>query len=247
MSQKTSKSNKKASSKKSQLTVKFTRRTILLWSGVAFLAMAWMFVLGVLVGRDLSPVRFDVKKLKTELMALKQKALKTEQANSKNQTDELSRDPELDFYKILTDKKKEASSKFAKARKRNTKLDTGFPEVDGAHGTDAKEKVPLKLSQVDKRSAKRYSKPAVVLKPDEMKGQGLFTIQVASLNDAESARRMVDRLKRKGYEAYEVAVTLNGNEIYHRVQVGHFMDANKTSQIAARLKRDEFDVVILRE
>jgi cell division septation protein DedD len=247
MTPKTSKSKKKASSKKSQVTVKFTRRTLLLWSGVAFFAMTWMFILGVLVGRDLSPVRFDVKKLKTELMALKQKALKTEKVNSKNENDMFSRDPELDFYQILTDKKKEASSKFAKAHKRNTKSGVAFPKVGEAYQAETEEKIPLKLSEVDKRPAKRRARPAEALKPDNMKGQGGLAIQVASLNDAQGARQMVYRLRRRGYRAYAVAVTPNGKETYHRVRVGPFSDSDEVSQTAARLKRDRFEVMIVSE
>ena len=74
-----------------------------------------------------------------------------------------------------------------------------------------------------------------------------MAIQVASLNDAQSARQMVYRLRRRGYRAYEVAVTVNGKETYHRVRVGPFSDSDEVSQTAARLKRDRFEVMIVSE
>ena len=58
---------------------------------------------------------------------------------------------------------------------------------------------------------------------------------------------MVAHLKAKGYEAYEVVATLPGKGIYHRVRVGHFADSNEASLTAARLKRERFEIIILRE
>jgi cell division septation protein DedD len=74
-----------------------------------------------------------------------------------------------------------------------------------------------------------------------------LTVQVASLVDAQKARELVTRLKSKGYDAYEVMATKPGNKIYHRVRVGHFADSNEASQVAARLKREKFEIMILRE
>lgn len=214
MSQKASQSKKKASAKGPRFAFQLSRKQLFLWLGLAFLAMAWMFTLGIIVGRGLSPVRFDVQKLKKELMALKQEALKRDQARFKIETDKLSGNPDLDFYKILTDKKKEARFKFAKAREQTAKPDARSPEASEAN---------------------------------KMAGQGLLTIQVASLKNATKARQMVTRLKRKGYEAYEVAVNVPGNGAYHRVRVGHFADSSEAGRVAARLKRDKLETMIVRE
>ena len=214
MSQKASQSKKKASGKGSRFALQLSRRQLFLWLGLAFLAMVWMFTLGIIVGRGLSPVRFNVQKLKKELMALKQEVLKRDQARFKIETDNLSWNPDLDFYKILTDKKEEARFKFAKTRKQTAKLDARSPEAS---------------------------------KANKMAGQGLLTIQVASLKNATKARQMVARLKRKGYEAYEVAVNVPGKGTYHRVRVGHFADSNEAGRVAARLKQDKLEAMIVRE
>jgi cell division protein FtsN len=215
MSQKASQSKKKTSGKGSRFALQLSRKRLFLWLGLAFLAVVWMFTLGIIVGRGLSPVRFDVQKLKKELMALKQEALKRDQARFKVESDNLSGDPGLDFYKILTDKKEEARFKFAKkAREQTAKPDTRSPETS---------------------------------KANKMAGQGLLTIQVASLKNARKARQMVARLKRKGYEAYEVTVNIPGNGAYHRVRVGHFADSSDAGRVAARLKQDKLETMIVRE
>ena len=40
-----------------------SRRKLFGWGVGIFFLCAWMFVLGVLVGRDTAPVKFDIKKL----------------------------------------------------------------------------------------------------------------------------------------------------------------------------------------
>jgi cell division septation protein DedD len=244
MSKKSAKPRKKTSGKRAQYTLSFTRKKLVLWLGIALLVMVWMFVLGVLVGRDLSPVRFDVKKLKEELIALKQKALQADQANSKREEKRLSEDPDLGFYKVLTDKKEEARLKFAETDEPSAK-----PGATPSEAAEANKKVqvPLKSSEIHKRTAKPDAIPQELPEPNQLEGQGLLTIQVASFNDAQQARQMVSRLKGRGYDAYEITVTLPEKGTYHRVRVGHFMDSNAASRVAANLKREKFEVMIVRE
>lgn len=242
-----SESNKKASSKGSQYTIKLTRKKLFLWSGLILLGMVWMFILGVFVGRGLSPVRFDVKKLEKELIALKQKALKTDQALSKMEKERIPEEPELGFYEILTDKKKEDRSGFAEADRHPSRFVVTPPGAGEGEDKDRKERIPLKLAVVRKSVAKLRAKPPEAPEPRKAEGQGLLTIQVASLNDAQKARQMVDLLSDKGYAVYEVTVNLPGKGTYHRVRVGRFSDSIETSQVAARLKREGFEVLIVRE
>ena len=43
------------------------RRKLFGWGVAIFFLCAWMFVLGVLVGRDTAPVKFDIKKLRQKI------------------------------------------------------------------------------------------------------------------------------------------------------------------------------------
>jgi hypothetical protein len=250
MNKKTSKSKKKGkeNGKAPHYTAKFTRGKLLLWSGIVFLAMIWMFTLGVLVGRGLSPVRFDVKRLKEELTALKEKALKTDQTHSKINKHDLSEDPELGFYEVLTDRKKEGRRKIEDAKLQPAKLGTKLPEMSEVHTTDKNHKPRVKLAEVDKDRArldKGLTVETAVAKAPA--GERPLTIQVASLRNAEEAIEMVRVLKRKGYEAYSVALILPEKGTYHRVRVGHFVDSGEASRVAARLKHEGYKIMIFRE
>ncbi|MBW1739806.1 MAG: SPOR domain-containing protein [Deltaproteobacteria bacterium] len=210
-------SNKKAPGKGSRFPLQLTRKQLFLWLGIAFLAMAWMFILGIIVGRGLSPVRFDLQKLKKELIVLKGEALKKERARFKIGIDNPTGKSDLDFYEILTDKKEEARSKFAKARKAR------------------------------KKSAKGPAKPPKRSEVNKTGWQGLLTIQVASFKSAETARQMAVSLKRKGYDAYVVTVNVPEKGPYHRVRVGHFQDSSEAGREAVRLKQEKLEAIIVRE
>jgi hypothetical protein len=250
MSNKASEPRKKGKGKDkgSHYTVQFTRGKLLLWSGIVFLTMVWMFTLGVLVGRDLSPVRFDVKRLKKELIALKERALKTDQTHSGIETDNLSEDPELDFYEVLTDRKKEIRRKIENVKNQPTKPEAKLAEISEAGTTNKDEKPHVKLSEVRKDRAQLdkvlTKETAPINVPAE---ERLLTIQVASLQDPEEASELVRSLKRKGYEAYSVALSLPEKGTYHRVRVGRFVDSSEASRVAASLKRKGFKVMIFRE
>ena len=250
MSKESSKSRKKGKdkSKAPHYAVQFTRGRLLLWSGIVFLAMVWMFTLGILVGRDLSPVRFDVKRLKKELVALKEKALETDQTHSKMETDNLSGDPDLDFYDVLTDRKKEVRGKIEDAKLGPAKSRTVLPEMAEVDKADKNQKPPVKLPEVNKNKARLDGALTVERHVTEVPTEeGRLTIQVASLRNGEEAAEMVRLLKRKGYEAYSVAMSLPDKGTYHRVRVGHFVDSNEASRVAARLKREGHKIMIFRE
>ncbi|MBW1858980.1 MAG: SPOR domain-containing protein [Deltaproteobacteria bacterium] len=250
MSKKASESKKKGKgkSKGSHYTVKFTRRKLVFWSGIVFLAMVWMFTLGVLVGRGLSPVHFDVKRLKKDLIALKDKALKTDQTRSGIETDNLPEDPELGFYEVLPDRKKEIRRKIEDVKLQPLKLEAKLPKISEAGTTDKDKKPYVKLAEVHKDRV-RLDKALTMetAMTNVPAGERPLTIQVASLQDAEEASEMVRLLKRKGYEAFSVALSLPEKGTYHRVRVGRFVDSSEASRVAARLKREGFEIMIFRE
>jgi cell division protein FtsN len=225
MSNKSSKSSKKASAKKKRFALELTRKELFIWLGIAFLAMVWMFTLGVIVGRGFSPVRFDVEKLKKELMALKQQAMKREQTLYEKNADKLSRKDSLDFYELLTDKKEQARLKpSSKAQQQSGK---------------AKQEARTSRGRLSK------AKPEVRAKGPTF--EGLFTLQVASLKDLARAREVISDLKDKGYAAYEVTAHVPGKGTYHRVRVGHFKDRNEAKQAAARLRGEKLEPIIISE
>ena len=93
-----------AKQKKSKSVI--PRKTLLTWGGVTLFIAAWMFVLGILVGRGTAPVNLEVGKLEKELADLKAAMTRKEHAKINAQTSGKGSDkPQLGFYEALKDPK----------------------------------------------------------------------------------------------------------------------------------------------
>ena len=91
----------KPSSPNKKYRLQLTRKGVWFWIVSIFFISAWMFALGILVGRGTAPVRFDIHQLQKELAELKKKTLKEElrrlMRNYKN-------DKSLDEFRSITDR-----------------------------------------------------------------------------------------------------------------------------------------------
>lgn len=207
MPRKATKKQKPAGQKK-RSPIQLTRKKLFLWLGLAFLAMGWMFALGILVGRGLSPVRFDVPKLKKELMALKEEALKREQVRLKVETDSLSENPDLDFYKILTDKKEEARLKFAKAHETTPEPAVKSPKVVKPKKLAGRGLLTIQVASL--KNAKKARQEVARLKRKgyeaykitvNVPGKGTYhRVRVGHFADSSEAGRVAARLKQHKLE-----------------------------------------------
>ena len=54
-----------------------------LWISLFIFGCGWMFVLGILIGRGIAPVQFDIEKLQKELASLKEAVIKKEELRFK--------------------------------------------------------------------------------------------------------------------------------------------------------------------
>ena len=224
---------KKHGSKDKRGVYQLTRKEMFLWLGVAFLALIWMFTLGVIVGRGLSPVRFDVEKLTEELVTLKEMALKSSEVEEKSPADLTPEKKDLGFYDVLTDKKEEARMK---------SLTTASKQPEKSSTAKRGRQTPKKTKEAKKKKGASGSDGTA-----QGSDQALFTLQVASLKELAKAERMVSLLKRNGYEAYAVTAHLGGKGTYHRVRVGHFKDRNDAKEMALKLRADKYDPIVIRK
>jgi len=217
-----------------------TRKEIFLWLGVAFLALIWMFTLGVIVGRGLSPVRFDVEKLTRELRDLKEAALKSAGVTNEPPVDLALEKKHLGFYDVLTDKKEEARLKSLA----NPQKESVAPALSETRPTEGKAETRIQRKTAVVQKEKQASDPVGA---ERVSSQGLFTLQVASLKDLSKAEKMVSLLQEKGFEAYAVTAHVSGKGIYHRVRVGHFKDQGDARTTALWLKAENYSPIVIRE
>jgi cell division protein FtsN len=102
---------KPAVNRSQKVDIVLTRKRFFLWVGGVIAIAAWMFFLGVMVGRGTAPVSFDVEKLRKELISVKEELLQKEKKDAEKEAEKISKKLDLDFYETLTEKKEQARLK----------------------------------------------------------------------------------------------------------------------------------------
>jgi len=182
---------------------------------------AWMFALGVLVGRGTSPVHFDIEGLESELASLRQAVMEKEKLRFRISEDSEKNPDQLEFYESL---KKSAPEMTPAPTKKNTTKPGPVAQKAGE-----KKKTPAP-ARMDKPAEKPPTGP-----PAES-GKKPYTVQVASLKEAKSAEDMVDQLRAHGYPAYRERAEIEGKGTWHRVRIGSFADSADASPTLEKLQ-----------
>jgi DedD protein len=210
-----------------------------------FFVAAWMFVLGVLVGRGTAPVHFDTQALQKELVTLRDAMLKKErEAVEKAIRGEDEKAP-LEFYEAL---KKDGPDSTALIP---------LPQVAAGATPHPEATVALQTPPHKPRGAIMAKTAAGAVKPSAVAAaapvqkpvatQGHLTIQVASLKDAAGAERLMADLKKDGYPAYLSRIVIPDKGIWFRVRVGSYTDAEQAVADMGRLTREQKNPILVKK
>jgi len=197
------------------------------WIFLIIFVSAWMFGLGVLVGRDTVPVKFDIGKLHNELVALKEAVIKKEQKRFKIDSDGVRNKTDFDFYEAL----------------KETKKDNGNAEISGREET--KHLFKNTALKAKKNLVSNKTKPGEVRQKDKKETNKTLTIQVASLKNSKDADNIVAKLRKKGYPAYRISSNIPEKGIWHRVRVGYFKDKAEAGRTLSKLKKEKFKAILM--
>ncbi len=233
----------KKTSQKQKPSKKQMRKGLIPWIGLTLFACAWMFVLGIFVGRETVPVRFDVEKLQNELAALKERVLKKELDQYNIDSNAEVTKTKMKFYETLKKTGKEDRLNNNKAKQQKRSLPEKSPSL-------SKVKTPVRNVGSERKEKKSGLKepsqdnpPAVAKHEQTVKN---VTIQVASLKDSRDADKLMNKLKKKGYPAYRSIAKIPGKGIWYRVRVGYFKNRTEAVLMLKRLKQEKMEAVIVR-
>lgn len=200
---------KKPSSKgnKAKYQIEMSSLSIFFWGFCLCFLLAWVFVLGVLVGRGFLPSGATLADLRTQVGKLVPHGKVSSQEQPKVGTD-----PKLEFFDTLSSKKEEVKKRAPAEEKKKTE-------------EKRKVEVPAKPQPERKEPAapqaiRTAEKPAAEKTPVNGAG-GLYTVQLASLEDKGKAEGLVRRLKEKGFDAYSYEVKVQG-KVFYRIRSGRF-------------------------
>jgi cell division septation protein DedD len=234
------KKNKKVSLSKKPFFV-LSRRAIAGWLGVIFILCAWMFVIGVLVGRGTAPVKFDIDDLQSKLEVSRQDQKKGEVGQSQGESDIVKDKTKLDFYEALPEDREDTKIDEKKSTRVISKKFEPLPGEKPQETTAEKatqKSTPQKETAVKSGPVKKEAAPPPLKQPvaskSEVRPSGkVYTIQVAAVKAAKDADRLVAQLKQKGYAAYSTISKVQDKGIWFRVRVGKYnsrTDARATKQ-----------------
>jgi len=243
------KNKKVALSKKPFLVL--SRRAIAGWLAVIFLLCAWMFVVGILVGRGTAPVKFDIDNLQAKLADSEKHLDQKQKGQPPGESDVVRDKTDFDFYEALPedrddtriDKEKSSPAIVEKVAPSDT------PEPPPASGDQAtpKDKAP---EQADPKTGFKNKKPAkqpVAAKSKTTPTGKVYTVQVAAVKVATDADRLVEQLKKKGFSAYRVIGKVQGQGLWFRVRVGKYNNMAEAKSMKEKLTKTGMKPIIVEQ
>jgi cell division protein FtsN len=238
------KKNKRKAPEFKKPFIVLTRKKIAGWLVLIFFLSAWMFVLGVLVGRGTAPLKFDLAALEKK-MAASPKNNPDQQNKMSGQKDAaaVKDKTKLDFYEAL------------KEDKEDTKVSVR-PKPKAAK--PGKAKPAEKPATPEKKAIKsKPSEPPIATLPGTQKGAAVaktkttgpsYTIQAASVRSAEDADRLIAKLKKRGYPAYRAIAKVQGKGIWFRVRIGSYKSKSEARRTLDKLKKEGHKpILVLRQ
>jgi len=191
--------------------------SLLFWGVGLFVLLAWIFILGILVGRGYLPEEFQLTKLKDQLLKRGEESAEQEQKRLED-LKALENHPELEFYDELTAKKREAEK---------------------APTPIVKRKVRKKPEETPQETIEKAPEPEPQSLPQDrtQAGKARFTVQVAAFENGTQAVKMVNELDQKGYPAYFYKIEVKG-KTYFRVRCGKFQSKGGALDFKKTLERD---------
>jgi len=222
-----------------------SRRAIAGWLGVIFILCAWMFVIGVLVGRGTAPVKFDIDDLQSKLEFSKQDQKKRAGGQSPGESSIVKDKTKLDFYEALPEDRKDTKIDEKKPARVISKKVEPLPvkkasKTTGKKATKkstSKKETGEKSVAVKNEPAKPPPKQPIVSKSKGTASGKAYAVQVAAVKVAKDADRLVAQLKKKGYPAYRTISKVQGKGIWFRVRVGKYQ--NKADARATKRKLEK--------
>jgi len=229
-----------------------------------FVACGFMFILGVLVGRNTMPVRFDMADLNEQLGRL-QKSVLAEDAETL-ETETLLESMPFEFYEKLRDDpiRVPPDDDDMPLRLIEPKFEKDPPASKTLVGVAPDDKPPRTRQQAEKRPAppspdtSREAAESSEIRPlSQEKSHGGtgpadgaergYVIQVASLRDRENAETVRDKFKSRGYPAYTREAVVEGQGKWTRVRIGPYDDREQARKDLVRLQEAGVDAILLVE
>ena len=196
----------------------FSKKTLIFMSiGIVF-AFILVFILGFMARREFHQNQPDRTIVKDSIRPEKHQENKIPPKMESNKEKDSS-DLELTFYQTLL--KKEGTPSKQTDQENNVNKSSQVEK-------QAEQKKPMEIKQRVPKEVKEKTK--------SFKG---YTLQVGAFQDKEQAKKIANKLKKKGYPAYIVSSNMPVKGMWHRVRVGHFQDLKEAKKVGLTIEMKE--------
>jgi cell division protein FtsN len=236
-----------------------TRRKIAGWVFVIFFLCAWMFVLGILVGRGTAPVKFDIAAIEKKIEASKRNDPgKPEKMPAHKDSATLKDKTKLEFYEALKENSEDTKVPALQQPKIiKQKIEKPAPKAVAPKPPEATPQKPTSGKAVSQKAGAQKSQPGkaaqkdaptkkkvAAVKPTSSSGP-IYTIQAASVKNAKDADRLIEKLKKSGYPAYRAIGKVQGKGIWFRVRIGEYKNKSEALGVIKKLKKDGLKPILV--
>ena len=225
------------------------RRKLFGWGVAIFFLCAWMFVLGVLVGRDTAPVKFDIKMLKQKISDTRGQT-QTEQPENESREEVAVKDKtKLGFYERLPEDQQEIV--VPEIKKQPVAPQKPAPASDAKTPATSTKATALKTDKNKAVSSKaagaeKKKKPPAAATQKKRSGP-VYTVQAAAVKKMEDADQLVTKLKKKGYPAYRAIGKVPEKGIWFRVRVGKYQSRSEAKKTQQKLRKLGLKPIIVKQ
>ena len=209
----------------------FTRQAIIAWLVAIFIACGWMFALGVLVGRDQAPIKYDINAIEAKLSKLKQRESVTAMGGTQKKSGAPKSKRQLDFYEALPENRE----------------DTKLPRKPKPKIALKKQSSPAQAVNPSKSAKNTASAPKKNRAAGPSDGSpkpkvaaaeaAVYTIQASSVKNKPDADRLVRKLKKSGFPAYLLTSKVEGKGTWHRVRIGSYSNKTEATGVLNKLRQ----------
>ena len=211
---------RKRKKKKKSVRFEMSRLALTSWCFGLLLALLWMFLLGLFVGKGITPANINFTEIKKRMMAEgiwpgSGETGRQESPPPSTSTKKKIPLKDLEFYEKLA-KKKEAQLQKPAVTK-----------------TSPKEKPPTTVAAKPPPPTQQKKKSSVQQKPST----NHFTVQLASFRDLTSAKKFAARFRGLKHKATIREVELSGKGRWYRVQVGKLASRKEATALANHLEK----------
>jgi len=236
-----------------------TRRKIAGWVFVIFFLCAWMFVLGILVGRGTAPVKFDIAAIEKKIEASKKDDPgKPGKVPDHKDSAFLKDKTKLEFYEALKENSEDTKVPALQQPKIiKQKIEKPTPKAVSPKPAETTPQKPTSGKAVSQKAGSQKSQPVKTSQKDaptrekvaavkQTSSTGpIYTIQAASVKVAKDADQLIQKLKKSGYPAYRAIGKVPGKGIWFRVRIGEYKSKSEALGVMKKLKKDGLKPILV--